>query len=118
MHGDTREVRPTETLDWKALAAFPGTLAIYMGIARLPVIISELLRHGKPPDTPAGIIERASTGEQRSVFATLAALEDARRGAGLEAPARALVGVRELLELGAELLQLRAARHHLEDLLA
>jgi uroporphyrinogen III methyltransferase/synthase len=63
-----------------------------MGIARLPVIVSELLRNGKPPDTPAGIIERASVGEQRSVFAPLAALEDARRNAGLEAPGLILVG--------------------------
>jgi uroporphyrinogen III methyltransferase/synthase len=84
--------KPGNKLDWKALAAFPGTLAIYMGIARLPVIIAELLKHGKSPDTPAGIIERASTGEQRSVFSTLASLEDARRHAGLEAPGLILVG--------------------------
>jgi uroporphyrinogen III methyltransferase/synthase len=84
--------KPGNKLDWKALAAFPGTLAIYMGIARLPVIVGELLKHGKPPDTPAGIVERASVGEQRSVFAPLAALEDARRNAGLEAPGLILVG--------------------------
>jgi uroporphyrinogen III methyltransferase / synthase len=84
--------KPGNKLDWKALAAFPGTLAIYMGIARLPVIVSELLKYGKPPDTPAGIVERASLGEQRSVFATLATLEEARRHAGLEAPGLILVG--------------------------
>ncbi|MCS6865408.1 MAG: uroporphyrinogen-III C-methyltransferase [Gemmataceae bacterium] len=84
--------KPGQKLDWKALAAFPGTLAIYMGIARLPLIIAELLKHGKPPDTPAGIIERASTGEQRSVFAPLARLEEARRQAGLEAPGLILIG--------------------------
>jgi len=84
--------KPGNKLDWKALAAFPGTLAIYMGIARLPVIVNELLKYGKPPETPAGIIERASTGDQRSVFATLGELEDARRNAGLEAPGLILVG--------------------------
>jgi uroporphyrinogen III methyltransferase/synthase len=84
--------KPGSKLDWKALAAFPGTLAIYMGIARLPVIISELLKYGKPPDTPAGIVERVSMGEQRSVFAPLAELEDARRNAGLEAPGLILIG--------------------------
>jgi uroporphyrinogen III methyltransferase/synthase len=84
--------KPGNRLDWKALAAFPGTLAIYMGIARLPVIVGELLKYGKPPDTPAGIIERASVGEMRSVFATLATLEEARRHAGLEAPGLILVG--------------------------
>lgn len=84
--------KPGNKLDWKAIAAFPGTLAIYMGIARLPIIVAELLKHGKAPDTPAGIIERASTGEQRSVFSTLAHLEEARRHAGLEAPGLILIG--------------------------
>ena len=84
--------KPGNKLDWKALAAFPGTLAIYMGIARLPVIVGELLKYGKSPDTPVGIVERASLGEQRSVFATLATIEDARRHAGLEAPGLILIG--------------------------
>lgn len=84
--------KPGNKLDWKAVAAFPGTLAIYMGIARLPVIVAELLRYGKPPDTPAAIVERASTGEQRSVFAPLGDLEEARRHAGLEAPGLILIG--------------------------
>jgi len=84
--------KPGNRLDWKPLAAFPGTLAIYMGIARLPVIIAELLKHGKDPDTPAAIVERVSWGEQRTVYATLAGLEDARRAAGLEAPGLILIG--------------------------
>jgi uroporphyrinogen III methyltransferase/synthase len=84
--------KPGNKLDWKALAAFPGTLCIYMGVARLPVIITELLKHGKSPDTPAGIVERASTGEQRSVYTRLADLEEARRNAGLEAPGLIIVG--------------------------
>jgi uroporphyrinogen III methyltransferase/synthase len=84
--------KPGNKLDWKALAAFPGTLAIYMGVARLPVIVGELLKHGMTPDTPAGIVERASVGEQRSVFTTLGALEEARRNAGLEAPGLILIG--------------------------
>jgi uroporphyrinogen III methyltransferase/synthase len=84
--------KPGNKLDWQALAAFPGTLAVYMGIARLPVIVAELLKHGKSADTPAAIVERASTGDQRSVYATLGTLEDARRHAGLEAPGLILIG--------------------------
>jgi uroporphyrinogen III methyltransferase/synthase len=79
-------------LDWKALAAFPGTLAIYMGIARLPLIVAELIRHGKSPDTPAAIVERVSWGEQRSIYSRLADLEETRRNAGLEAPGLILIG--------------------------
>ena len=84
--------KPGNRIDWQALAAFPGTLAIYMGIARLPTLVGEMLKHGKDPDTPAGIIERASTGDMRSVFAPLKDLEAARRNAGLEAPGLILVG--------------------------
>ena len=84
--------KPGNRLDWKALAAFPGTLAIYMGIARLPVIVAELLKHGRSPNTPAAIVERVSCGEQRSVYARLGDLEETRRHAGLEAPGLILVG--------------------------
>lgn len=84
--------KPGNRLDWKAIAAFPGTLAIYMGIARLPVIVAELLKHGKPPDTPAAIVERASTGEQRTVNGRLSELEELRRRGGLEAPGLILIG--------------------------
>jgi uroporphyrinogen III methyltransferase/synthase len=84
--------KPGHRLDWEALARFPGTLAIYMGIARLPILIAELLKHGKDPQTPSAIVERASTGAMRSVYAPLAELESARRQAGLEAPGLILIG--------------------------
>jgi uroporphyrinogen III methyltransferase/synthase len=84
--------KPGNRLDWKALAAFPGTLCIYMGVARLPVIVAELLKYGKDSNTPAAIVERASLGEQRTVYARLADLDDARRHGGLEAPGLIIVG--------------------------
>ncbi len=84
--------KPGSRLDWEVLAKFPGTLAIYMGVARLPILISELLKYGKPADTPTVIVERASTGEMRSCAAPLAELEQARRAAGLEAPGLILIG--------------------------
>jgi uroporphyrinogen III methyltransferase / synthase len=84
--------KPGTRLDWKALAAFPGTLCIYMGVAKLPVIIAELQKHGRSPDTPACIVERASLGEQRTIYSRLADLEEARRNAGLEAPGLIVVG--------------------------
>jgi uroporphyrinogen III methyltransferase / synthase len=92
--------KPGNKLDWESIAKFPGTLAIYMGIARLPLIISELLKYGKPADTPAAIVERASTGDMRSVFTTLGELEPVRRSAGLEAPGLILVGASVGLKQG------------------
>ncbi|CAN5398821.1 uroporphyrinogen-III C-methyltransferase [soil metagenome] len=90
--GHELPMKPGNKLDWKALAAFPGTLAIYMGIARLPLIIAELTKYGKDPATPAAIVERASTGDMRTIVTTLINLDKDRRAAGLEAPGLILIG--------------------------
>ena len=84
--------KPGNPLDWQALAKFPGTLAIYMGIARLPLIVAELLKHGMDPQTPSAIVVRASQGEMRTTFAPLHELDQSRRLAGLESPGMVLIG--------------------------
>src|SRR5437763_9099879 len=63
-----------------------------MGVAKLQNLIAELIKYGKDPSTPALVVERARTGEQRTVSAALADLETARRNAGLEAPGLIMVG--------------------------
>jgi len=91
----TGHENPTKShhgLDWAALARFPGTLAIYMGMARLDLIARVLIENGKSPTTPAAVIAAASTGEQRRVHATLAELAEAARAAGLHAPALIVIG--------------------------
>jgi uroporphyrinogen III methyltransferase/synthase len=79
-------------LDWPALARFPGTLVVYMGIGRLAEIAETLLAHGKPPDTPAAAVHRGSTPQQRTVAAPLAALPAAVAAANLTAPAVVVIG--------------------------
>jgi uroporphyrinogen III methyltransferase/synthase len=79
-------------LDWSALARFPGTLAVYMGMARLGRTVQALLSHGLPPETPAAVVASAGTGAQRRVRTTLAELPAAVGHAGLRAPALVLIG--------------------------
>ncbi|HEX3148347.1 MAG TPA: uroporphyrinogen-III C-methyltransferase [Gemmataceae bacterium] len=79
-------------LDWDALAKFPGTLAVYMGVTQLPHIVHELTSRGMSPQTPAAQVYRASTGEQRTVTAPLGQLVDEVRRAGLGRPSLLLVG--------------------------
>src|SRR5262245_21945987 len=91
----TGHENPTKShhdLDWSALARFPGTLAVYMGMARLDLIARVLIEHGKSPDTAAAVIAAASTGEQRRVHASLGELAEAARSAGLHAPALIVIG--------------------------
>jgi uroporphyrinogen III methyltransferase/synthase len=79
-------------LDWPALAAFPGTLVLYMGVKNLPRIADRLIASGRDPAAPAAAIERGTWPSQRTVVATTATLPDAVAEAGLGAPAILLFG--------------------------
>src|SRR5436853_361563 len=57
------------TLDWSALARFPGTLVVYMGMSRLDKIVQALIGHGKDPLTPAAAVRHATSGEQHTIQA-------------------------------------------------
>ena len=79
-------------LDWEALAAFPGTLVIYMGVKRLPEIAQRLLAAGRSASEPAAAVERGTMSGQRTVTASLAELAAAADGAGLRPPAVVVIG--------------------------
>jgi uroporphyrinogen III methyltransferase/synthase len=82
----------TNSLDWRALAAFPGTLVIYMGVTHLAAICRALVRFGKSPDTPAATVESGTLPSQRTVVGTLATIATIAAAAGLHPPALLIVG--------------------------
>jgi len=79
-------------LDWSALATFPGTLVLYMGVKNLPLIAERLTAGGRDPAEPAAAIERGTQPGQRAVVSTLAELPAAVAQAELRAPAILLFG--------------------------
>ena len=79
-------------LDWAALARFPGTLVVYMGVTHLAAICRALIAHGKPATTLAALVESGATPRQRTVAATLADLPERVEAAGLGPPALLIVG--------------------------
>jgi uroporphyrinogen III methyltransferase / synthase len=79
-------------LDWDALARFPGTLVMYMGVKKLPEIAGRLAAAGRDPDEPAAAVERGTLAGQRHVVATLATLADEVSAAGLRPPSILLFG--------------------------
>jgi uroporphyrinogen III methyltransferase / synthase len=90
--GHEDPAKPENGVDWAALARFPGTLAIYMGIARLGSIVQALLENGKAPDTPAAVIRWAATGAQKTVASSLADLPRTVAAEGLKRPAVVIIG--------------------------
>ncbi len=90
--GHEDPAKPESAIDWPALAAFPGTLVLYMGVKNLPAISARLIESGRDPDEPAAAIERGTHPGQRTVVATAATLPAAVADAGLGAPAILLFG--------------------------
>ena len=66
----------TSALDWEALARFPGTLVIYMGVTTAATWTAALLAAGKPPATPAAILRRCSLPDQQTVHCRLDEVAD------------------------------------------
>lgn len=80
-------------VDWPSLGALRNTtLAIYMGMSRLPDIVAGLQQGGRAADTPVAVVQWASLGRQRSVTGTLDSIVGQVAEAGLKAPAIIFVG--------------------------
>ena len=79
-------------LDWQALARFPGTLVVYMGLTRIGEIASELIARGKPTSTPAALVEWGGGARQKVVSTTIGDLATSGPPAALASPTLALIG--------------------------
>lgn len=79
-------------VDWPGLATSVDTLVILMGMRRLPAIVSTLVRHGRPAETPSAVIQWGTTERQKTVTAPLSRLPQTVAAAGLEAPAIIVIG--------------------------
>ncbi len=84
--------KPESMLDWHALARFPGTLVLYMGMSRIERIVNSLISEGKDPATPAAVVQNATLGAQRTLTTTLAELPRRTREEGFSAPALIMIG--------------------------
>lgn len=81
-----------DELDWTRLTSANETVVVYMGVAQAGFICSQLIAHGRAADTPAAIIERATTERQRVITCTLATLADKLESEGVKPPALLMIG--------------------------
>ncbi|MET8121784.1 uroporphyrinogen-III C-methyltransferase [Micromonospora sp. NPDC005189] len=83
---------PTSLVRWEALAGLRGTLVILMGLKNLAAITATLIAHGRSPQTPAAVVQEATTGTQRVLRSTLGAVADDLLAADVRPPAVVVVG--------------------------
>jgi uroporphyrinogen III methyltransferase / synthase len=84
--------KPESALDYGALAAFPGTLVVYMGVRQLEALSARLIDAGRSGSEPAAVIERGTLAGQRVVSGTLANIASVVASEGVRAPAIAVFG--------------------------
>jgi uroporphyrinogen III methyltransferase / synthase len=78
---------------WDQVAAlYGGTFVIYMGLTKLDRVVAQLISSGLAPETPAVVVQAASTGIQRSVDAPLAKLCLECKRQRLKPPALVVIG--------------------------
>ena len=83
---------PLEPEQARALAGLGGTVVFLMGMHNLVPLTTALARAGLAADTPAAVVERGFTPDQRSIVGTLATLPDLVARAGASSPSVIVVG--------------------------
>ncbi|MHB8255232.1 MAG: siroheme synthase CysG [Acidiferrobacter sp.] len=79
-------------LNWSALAQPHQTIVFYMGVAAVATISRELIAHGLPPSTPAALVERGTTPDQRVLTGTLADLPEIVGEQAIAPPTLVIIG--------------------------
>ena len=78
--------------NFENIAKLEGTLIFLMGIKNLELIASELIKHGKNPDTPAAVIEKGTTGNQKTVTGVLGTIKQTAEENNINPPAVVVIG--------------------------
>jgi uroporphyrinogen III methyltransferase/synthase len=77
---------------WEKIATGVGTLVFLMGVGNLARIASELVKHGRSPETPVALIRWGTLPEQETYVGTLATIGEVAKVHKVKPPVIILVG--------------------------
>lgn len=78
--------------DWQGLADPDTTLVVYMGLANISEITTQLINHGRPACTPVMAVSKATRRDERRLVALLGSVTETVEKAGLQSPVLFLIG--------------------------
>jgi len=90
--GHEDPTKEESAIPWQVLAKTQGTLVFLMGVKNLADNCRRLVEGGRVPTTPAAVIEKGATLEQRTVTGVLDNIAAQAREAGIKPPAILVVG--------------------------
>ena len=82
----------TVNLNWNALVQPNQTVVIYMGLVGVKIICEQMISHGRAADTPAALIQRGTTPDQKVCTGTLATLPTIVKKAQAKPPTLIIIG--------------------------
>ena len=82
----------TSSTDWAALARLGQPIVLYMPMTQLPGTVAALVRGGLSRDTPAALLQSATTENEQVMVSTLGALVADARENGIGSPAILVIG--------------------------
>ena len=90
--GHEDPTKPDSSVDWEKLACAADTLVILMGMGNLSTIVEQLIKNGRPPETPTALIKWGTTAQQETMQGTLADIIDRAEENGLSPPVVVVIG--------------------------
>jgi len=90
--GHEDPAKTESSLDFRQLAATPGTKVMLMGVERIGVITARLIENGAAPGTPIALVRWGTTGRQQTLRGSLADIAAKVEATGFKAPAVAVIG--------------------------
>lgn len=82
----------TTDLNWDAIAQPNQTVVFYMGLQTVKELCKELVKHGLPSTTPAALVEKGTTQEQKVHIGNLNTLHEIVKKNNVKAPTLIIVG--------------------------
>tara|TARA_B110000858_G_C17810161_1_gene480747 strand:- start:13684 stop:15063 length:1380 start_codon:yes stop_codon:yes gene_type:complete len=79
-------------LEWDVLVKEQQTLVFYMGLAGLPFICDQLLKHGMSSTTPVAVVQQGTTQTQKVVVGDLGRIADLAVENEIQAPTIIIIG--------------------------
>ena len=90
--GSLGENKKANEIKWDKVATYAGTLIFLMGARKLDLIVAQLIKHGKSPDTPIAVIQSGTTPQQKTWTGTLSNIEQVINKDVVSPPALTIIG--------------------------
>lgn len=84
--------KEVSSVDWKKIAALPGTLVLFMGLRSLGAVTKKLIQYGKSSKTLVTVIEEGTLPSQRVIEGDLSSIARKVKKSGVHSPAITVIG--------------------------